>query len=694
MPALFLIPPLLYLGLYKFLDASGPVSMIFLIELPLLLSYLESSHKGFLNIRLWGKGSRISLYFILFLSFLIFILLIPENHYHAWLILLADGRPAGSISFAFVYAAGIVSSYGCSSLILNPNKTQALLNLLLLINMVLIILYPSTGLFLPFLLLIALKLNFSIVGKGPLKRIYAVMFLLIPALFFAFLIPVLQEEPRGSHFIDGTSRNIQKGLSFLFPDLPLFLQIPGYGYSYESSRKTGEKPLLSPKIIFTISGEPSSLLYLKTDVFYAYREGLWIYENLSIPEKIESLPGSLSFQRVEVTVETDIYTRLPLHTWTEYVQYKGQFYSVDRSLASLPPDEFPLTKGDSFILYNRYHSGNPQTEEMVEREKQRAMNVPDSLKNDLESLSQSLKGKDNKETLMNIHSYLSEHYTYSLDTESSDKMVQKFLFGTYSGYCVHFSTAAAFLARIMGVPVRIAEGFLILVPSEDDSLQRQGAYEGTVSITGYSAHQWPEIYLDEWGWVPWEVTPPFTGLQDTLSTGTIGFDAMTQSQLEHMGFRNSVDDLENSTFLWDKKMLGSTGMTLLILLVFILIPVSYYRFQNRFSDHEIHKALRIITKKMNKKWGISSPVQGGWIQWFQGLPATARTGVPHHEDVLRLLLIFKYGENALNPSERKRLMRGCHQIRLFLSKSRTGKAEKRKRIFQKKGPECYNELGD
>jgi len=68
-----------------------------------------------------------------------------------------------------------------------------------------------------------------------------------------------------------------------------------------------------------------------------------------------------------------------------------------------------------------------------------------------------------------------------------------------SGYCVHFASAMAVMARTLGIPSRVAVGFL---PGEvtgfGDDQQR--------SVTSDDLHTWPELYFSGLGWVPFEPT--------------------------------------------------------------------------------------------------------------------------------------------------------------------------------------------
>ncbi|PWB97093.1 hypothetical protein DF220_04000 [Salinibacterium hongtaonis] len=72
-----------------------------------------------------------------------------------------------------------------------------------------------------------------------------------------------------------------------------------------------------------------------------------------------------------------------------------------------------------------------------------------------------------------------------------------------SGYCVHFASAMALMARSVGIPARVAVGFL---PGEKSD--ETGFDEGETAwlVTSKELHAWPELYFDGIGWVPFEPT--------------------------------------------------------------------------------------------------------------------------------------------------------------------------------------------
>ena len=104
---------------------------------------------------------------------------------------------------------------------------------------------------------------------------------------------------------------------------------------------------------------------------------------------------------------------------------------------------------------------------------------------------------------------LAEMLSYETDLESvriGVDAVQYFLMNSKKGYCKHFATAGALLLRTLGVPARYASGYIV---APEDFVRTEGGY--AASVKDVAAHSWVEIYLDDIGWVPVEMTPGYSG---------------------------------------------------------------------------------------------------------------------------------------------------------------------------------------
>ena len=128
-----------------------------------------------------------------------------------------------------------------------------------------------------------------------------------------------------------------------------------------------------------------------------------------------------------------------------------------------------------------------------------------------------------------LQDYLRANYTYSLElerlSEGHDRdVIANFLFGESgsgrAGFCVHFAGSFAAMARSIGLPTRLGYGFTYGTSSVDDpTLYR---------VSGKYLHTWPEVYLADHGWVPFEPTPgrglagaeSYTGVSENQEGGT------------------------------------------------------------------------------------------------------------------------------------------------------------------------------
>jgi hypothetical protein len=105
---------------------------------------------------------------------------------------------------------------------------------------------------------------------------------------------------------------------------------------------------------------------------------------------------------------------------------------------------------------------------------------------------------------------LHSNATYSLTpgwAPLNQDIAEYFLFENGYGYCQHFALTATLLYRLYGVPARYATGYLVSPAAFELGDFRQ--YQAVV--TDESAHAWVEIFLEDYGWTPVEVTPSADG---------------------------------------------------------------------------------------------------------------------------------------------------------------------------------------
>ena len=108
----------------------------------------------------------------------------------------------------------------------------------------------------------------------------------------------------------------------------------------------------------------------------------------------------------------------------------------------------------------------------------------------------------------NVADVLKSTYSYQKDIPDSGNTdpVEFFLEEQNGGFCVHFASAGVLLLRKLGVPARYVSGYKVNASEfKRGTLQDDYGYE--CSVPDSDAHAWVEVYLDDYGWVPVEMTP-------------------------------------------------------------------------------------------------------------------------------------------------------------------------------------------
>jgi len=92
----------------------------------------------------------------------------------------------------------------------------------------------------------------------------------------------------------------------------------------------------------------------------------------------------------------------------------------------------------------------------------------------------------------------------------------------HSGYCIHFASAMAVMARELGIPSRIIVGFQPGHLQNGDDNGRK-LYE----VTTADLHAWPELYFSGIGWVRFEPTPSRGSVPEYARQSAVGVPPAT-----------------------------------------------------------------------------------------------------------------------------------------------------------------------
>jgi transglutaminase-like putative cysteine protease len=510
----------------------------------------------FLSLYLHGPLSRIfrilsALYTVIFTATVLAgILISPYSAYAIWFELVRDGEPRGLVSNVMVLLAAVL----CSSLaacFLNTDYLLPIYGQLLVAAGLLALVYQTRLFYAVTLCLLgcgSIVISVRFVRPGNRLRNAATFALLFLALLSITRLPMLLAEPRGSRVVDDRLHpGLRRSVIALFPRFPLLYGIPGFGYGFDTDR-LGSTPILSEAGIFEIRGQPGQRLYLRTGSYSIYEGRSWskgktarevpIQEAPRRPEGSgypqgsdrsqasnpeEHLPilplkaGLIPDSSVRVTILAEYYTLIPFTLQTRAIYLPPeQIQGISGNLEEGYRMANPLRSQQSiFLLLDRSGAKSPAGSIDLQTtldtgEKDPYLQLPGNLGPEIKTLAASLEDPEGetRATLRNIERFLARNYTYNLEadrTPAGADFVDTFLFHSKEGYCVHFASSFTVLARLNRIPTRYATGFLVTLPGQSSYSGGMGE-PGKGIVTGLSAHAWPEVWLEDRGWIAWEAT--------------------------------------------------------------------------------------------------------------------------------------------------------------------------------------------
>ncbi|HSA02139.1 MAG TPA: transglutaminase domain-containing protein, partial [Candidatus Paceibacterota bacterium] len=188
-----------------------------------------------------------------------------------------------------------------------------------------------------------------------------------------------------------------------------------------------------------------------------------------------------------------------------YVNHMDREYEVDSELS--PPSDHPAL------------ATAPEVDRIPRLE--RYLRVPTSMAKKLGNWGpRPAAGQTPWARAEQIRLHLVNELSYSLapfmPPEEMDPL-EFFLLRKKTGYCTHFASAMALLARMNGLPARVVTGFCYSGPPESD---------GVFIVRDHHAHAWTEIFFQNHGWIVFDATPPacmppFTGFEETQGLGLL-----------------------------------------------------------------------------------------------------------------------------------------------------------------------------
>ncbi|MET8047668.1 DUF3488 and transglutaminase-like domain-containing protein [Streptosporangium sp. NPDC005286] len=133
--------------------------------------------------------------------------------------------------------------------------------------------------------------------------------------------------------------------------------------------------------------------------------------------------------------------------------------------------------------------------------KERYLGLPESLPGEIRELATRVTKRDSSqyEQAIQLQEFFTEKggFTYDLSTQGHDgPALTEFLIRNRTGYCEQFAASMAVLARVLGIPSRVAIGYT-----------GGGNLSGQWQVRTHDSHAWPELYFEGTGWLRFEPTP-------------------------------------------------------------------------------------------------------------------------------------------------------------------------------------------
>ena len=163
--------------------------------------------------------------------------------------------------------------------------------------------------------------------------------------------------------------------------------------------------------------------------------------------------------------------------------------------------DFTEYRVKAFIQYFSEEDLQQADQQPPENIIEKYLQIPDEIPERVKELALNITSQANGpyDQAKIIETFLRQ-YEYSLDLPDPPQdqdLVDYFLFDLQQGYCDYFASAMVVLARVNGLPTRLAVGYTT------------GTYDFAHQkfvVTEANAHAWPEIYIEPFGWIPFEPT--------------------------------------------------------------------------------------------------------------------------------------------------------------------------------------------
>ena len=364
-------------------------------------------------------------------------------------------------------------------------------------------------------------------------QVTALMTVLILPL--SLVLPIVDQPAAGVSMWNGIDNfwvNLTHGqLSFNNPGSAFQPFQPATNFFGDQLSITGNVNLPTGQVLYYTSSGPQQSHYLEGFTYDYFDGHTWTSratgQNASFPANqtlpIEVVGSSVTQATTSVTVvnppggdhsyifapdfpnsfsvPTTLYSNGVTTAWTQQSPLSaGERYQVISLIPAVSPQELstiPLphdvpsfwTQDAFYPVVSHYYLQTPDLSPLV-----------------IKTLNQWTQGAATAYDAMKM---LVAHFTdqakfaYSVSNPSVPSNIDavSWLLQTHRGYCTYYATAMTIMARLLGVPARVVNGF------------DQGHFDAqhkVWEVDGNNAHSWVQVYFPGQGWIDFDPTPSFS----------------------------------------------------------------------------------------------------------------------------------------------------------------------------------------
>jgi len=285
---------------------------------------------------------------------------------------------------------------------------------------------------------------------------------------------------------------------------------------------------LSDQVVLTYRTDDPSPDYLRLYALDRFDGDRWTYSPLrSTPDDrvagrtLPAPPGLLTARTYAVTTRVSVaenvrnMTFLPAPYAPSRVSVKGDWRVDPESLMiySLRDDAggrtYSVTSVRAEPTARQLAQAGPAAADVLRRHLRLPSDIPQPVRRLADEVTEGARSQYEQAMMLQRWFAAEGGFVYDLNAAAprGTSDLVDFLLVSKRGYCEQFAASMAMMARILGIPARVAMGY---------TRGSQGP-DGRWVVRSRDAHAWPELYFEGAGWVRFEPTPAGTAGQGTAT---------------------------------------------------------------------------------------------------------------------------------------------------------------------------------